>query len=144
MVRHSVRSIFVAGALLAAHPILAAAIDGQVLDDVGAPVTGALITLVRADGLYSETVYSNNEGRFHLDTALDGELMLRARAPRFADAQQAVHLTTTGPAKAAFKMRRLTSPDEISYGLTASAQFKRLKFKSDKQRLSSNRQRTDT
>ena len=134
MVRHSIRSIFVAGALLAAHPILAAGIDGQVLDDVGAPVTGALITLVRADGLYSETVYSNNEGRFHLDTALDGELMLRARAPRFADAQQAVHLPTTGPAKAAFKMRRLTSPDEISYGLTASAQFKRLKFKSDKQR----------
>ena len=134
MLRRSVHSILVAGALLAAQSALAAGIDGQVLDDVDAPVTGALITLLRADGLYSETVYSDNKGRFHLDTALEGDLTLRARAPRFGDAQQVVHLLAAGTAKAAFKMRRLTSPDELSYGLTASAQFKRLKFKSETQR----------
>src|SRR6185503_16696559 len=134
MVRHSVQSILVAGALLSAHSILAAGIDGRVLDDVDAPVTGALITLVRPDGLYSETVYSDNEGRFHLDTALEGQLTLHARAPRFADAEQSVRLPAAGTATAAFKMRRLTSPDELSYGLTASAQFKRLNFKSESQR----------
>ena len=69
MVRDSVHSILVAGALLAAHSILAAGIDGQVLDDVDAPISGALITLIRADGLYSETVYSDNTGHFHLDTS---------------------------------------------------------------------------
>src|SRR5882724_10299600 len=121
MVRRSVHSILVAGALLAAQSALAAGIDGQVLDDVDAPVTGALITLLRADGLYTETVYSDNKGHFRLDTALEGDLTLRARAPRFGDAQQVVHLLATGTAKAAFKMRRLTSPDELSYGLTASA-----------------------
>src|SRR6185295_1201901 len=101
MVRHSVHSLVAVGALLAAHSILAAGIDGQVTDDVDAPITGALITLVRADGLYSETVYSNNAGRFHLDTALEGDLTLRARAPRFGDAQQKVNLTAKGTAKAA-------------------------------------------
>jgi len=134
MVRHSVHSILVAGALLAAHSVLAAGIDGQVLDDVDAPITGAMLTLVRADGLYSETVYSDNRGRFHLDTKLEGDLALRARAPRFADAQQKIHLTASATVNAAFKMQRLTSPDELSDGLTASAQFKRLKFKSEQQR----------
>src|SRR5262245_54358452 len=134
MVRRSVRSILAAGALLAAHSRLAAGVDGQVLDDVDAPITGALITLIRTDGLYSETVYSDNKGHFHLDTALEGDLALRARAPRFADAQQKVHLVASGTAEAAFKMRPLSSPDELSDGLTASAQFKRLKFKNETQR----------
>src|SRR5215471_15103190 len=135
MVRHTVHSLLIAGALLAARPILAAGIDGQVVDDVDAPITGAMVTLVRADGLYSETVYSQNDGRFHLDTALQGELKLRARAPRFADAEQNVYLLATGTVKAgSFKLRRVTLPDELSYGLTASAQFKRLNFKSEKQR----------
>src|SRR5512134_2821861 len=134
MFRHSVHSILVAGALLAAKSILAAGIDGQVVDDVDAPISGALITLIRGDGLYSETVYSDNKGRFHLDTALEGDLVVRARAPRFADAQQKIHLVATGTAEAAFKMQRLSSPDELSDGLTASAQFKRLKFKSETQR----------
>jgi len=134
MVRYSAYSLLVTGALLATHSILAAGVDGQVLDDVGAPLTGAMITLIRADGLYSETVYSDNAGRFRLDTALDGDLTLRARAPRFGDAQQVVHLLATGTAKADFKLRRLTSPDELSYALTGSAQFKRLKFKSEQQR----------
>ena len=134
MVRHSVHSILVAGALLAAHSVLAAGIDGQVLDDVDAPITGAMITLIRADALYSETVYSDNRGRFHLDTKLEGDLALRARAPRFGDAQQKIHLTASATVNAAFKMQRLTSPDELSDGLTASAQFKRLKFKSEQQR----------
>src|SRR5262245_65215049 len=133
MVRRSVHSILVAGALLAAHSSLAAGVDGQVLDDVDAPITGALITLTRADGLYSETVYSDNKGHFHLDTALEGDLALRARAPRFADSQQKIRLAATGTASAAFKMQRLSSPDELSDGLTASAQFKPLKFRSEQQ-----------
>src|SRR4029077_14915167 len=133
MVRHSCRLVLVARPLLAGQSILAAGIDGHIVDSDDAPIAGALITLIRADGLYSETVYSDNKGLFHLDTALDGDLTLRARAPRFGDAQQVVHLLAAGTAKADFKLRRLTSPDELSYALTGSAQFKRLKFKSEQQ-----------
>ncbi len=96
MVRYVGQLILVAGALLAGQSILAAGIDGQVVDGDDAPIAGAMITLTRADGLYSETVYSNNKGVFHLDTALEGKLMLRARAPRFADAQQTVDLSAKG------------------------------------------------
>lgn len=45
-----------------------------------------------------------------------------------------VDLHATATAEAAFAMRPLTSSDELSYGLTASAQFMRLKFKSETQR----------
>lgn len=134
MARFAARLIVVAGALLAGQSALAAAIDGKVVDGDDAPIAGALITMFRADNLYSETVYSDNKGQFHLDTALEGKLNLRARVPRFADAQQTVDLSAKGSAKAEFKMRRLTMPNELSDGLTGSAQFKRLKFKSDKQR----------
>lgn len=134
MLRHSSHLILLAVASLAAQTIRAAAIDGQIVDGVDAPITGAMITLFRADGLYSETVYSDNAGRFHLDTALDGELSLRARAPGFADAQQTVDLRAKAVATAAFTLRQLTSPQELSDGLTGSAQFKRLKFKSETQR----------
>jgi len=134
MVRQSCQWGVVVGALLAAQSILAAGIDGHVVDGDDAPLAGALITLIRADALYSETVYSDNKGRFHLDTALEGKLTLRARAPRFADAQQTVDLKTKRSANATFAMRRLTSPNELSDGLTGSAQFKRLKFKSETQR----------
>jgi virginiamycin B lyase len=134
MLRYARQLLLVAGALLTGQSILAAGIDGHVVDGDDAPIAGALITLFRADGLYSETVYSNEKGLFHLDTALAGKLTLRARAPRFADAQQTVDLGAKGGAKAAFAMRRLTAPNELSDGLTGSAQFKRLKFKSEQQR----------
>jgi streptogramin lyase len=134
MARYSIHAILAVGALLAAPSVLGASVAGQIVDDMDAPITGALITLTRADGLYSETVYSDNAGNFHLDTALEGALTLRARAPRFADATQTVDLRGTATARASFALRRLTSPDELSYGLTASAQFMRLKFKSETQR----------
>ena len=100
MVRYVGQLILVAGALLGAQSILAAGIDGQVVDGDDAPIAGAMITLFRADSLYSETVYSDNKGSFHLDTALEGDLTLRARAPRFVDAQQTIHLLAAGTAKA--------------------------------------------
>jgi len=134
MVRYAGQLILIAGALLGGQSILAAGIDGHVVDGDDAPIAGAMVTLFRADNLYSETVYSDNKGGFHLDTALDGKLTLRARAPRFADAQQSVDLTPKGSAKASFAMRRLTMPNELSDGLTGSAQFKRLKFKNEKQK----------
>lgn len=120
MVRYSIHAILCACALLAAHSLRAAGIDGQVLNDVDAPITGAMVILVRADGLYSETVYCDNKGSFHLDTALMGDLTLRARAPRFADAQQKVDLRATGTVRAAFKMQRLSSPDALSDPLPAA------------------------
>jgi hypothetical protein len=135
MARNSLHTtILAAGALLAAPSVLAASIDGQVVDEMDAPITGALITLSRPDGLYAETVYSDNAGNFHLETALEGELTLRARAPRFADETQTVDLRGTAMARASFALQRLITPNELSADMTASAQFMRLDFKSETQR----------
>ena len=79
MARYSIYAILAAGALLAAPLGLAAVVDGQVVDDTDAPITGALITLSRADGLYAETVYSDNAGNFRLETEL---AVAGARQPR--------------------------------------------------------------
>jgi DNA-binding beta-propeller fold protein YncE len=125
--------IVIAGTLLAVQTATAARIDGRVESTDGKAIRAALVTLVRADGLYSETVYSNDDGRFHLDTRLAGKLSLRARAPGFADGEQTIDVGVAGP-KVAFELRRLTTPREISDSLPASAQFTRLKFASETER----------
>ena len=120
--------LLIAGVLFFSQWALAASIDGRVRSEDGKAIRAALVTLIRADGLYSETVYSNDEGRYHLDTHLRGSLTLRARAPGFADAQQTMNLGESGSSGADFTLRRLTTAQEISDNLPASAHFTRLKF----------------
>ena len=53
-------------------PIAWATVD-QVADEDGKTIVGAIVTLTDKRGV-SESVYSNDKGRFRLATALDGEL----------------------------------------------------------------------
>ena len=51
--------LLIAGVLFFSQWALAASIDGRVRSEDGKAIRAALVTLIRADGLYSETVYSN-------------------------------------------------------------------------------------
>jgi len=134
MAMHNRHMILVLGALCAAPASDAASIEGHVRSSDDKPIRAALVTLFRADGLYSETVYSDDEGRFVLDTAIDGKPALRARSPGFGDAEQKLDLAPHGATRADLIMQRLTSSEEMSDSLPASAQFTRLKFVSKAQR----------
>lgn len=131
--RHLCLSVIVSTAL-AAQTSLAASVDGRVRSADGKAIRAALVTLFRADGLYSETVYSDDEGGFHLETSMAGALTLRARAPGHEDAQRTVEVGAEKGRSADFELRRLASTQEISDSLPPSAHFKRLSFKSEAER----------
>ena len=118
----------VAAAVLS-HPAESATVAGRVYGSDGKPIRGALLTLSSADGMTSETVYSDGEGNFRLETKLDGKLMLRARAPLDADATQRVDVPAgAGRIEPTFKLQRLTTAQSISDSLPASAHFARIKW----------------
>src|ERR1700730_1240757 len=111
------------------HSASSATLAGRIYSSDRIPVKGALVTLSSADSLVSETVYSDGAGRLRLETKLSGRLMLRARAPRDADAVQAVDVPIgVGRIENAFTLQRLTTAQELSNSLPASAHFARIKF----------------
>jgi virginiamycin B lyase len=122
-----------AAALAAASLTLAGAADAAILSgDVsrdGKPVRGALVTLMSADQLTHETVLSNSSGHYSLATQLSGDLTLRARAALSADATASIAVPTgAATLNRSFALRPLTTAQEISDSLPASAHFARIKF----------------
>jgi len=111
------------------HPADSATLAGRVYNSDGKPIRGALLTLSSADAMVSETVYSDGDGKFQLETKLYGQLTLRARAPLDADAVQALEVPAgAGRIERTLKLQRLTTAQSISDSLPASAHFARIKF----------------
>lgn len=127
-------TLLAAGALVAAAPAAAATLDGTVRDAGGAAVAGALVTATSADGLYAETVYSDQRGRFRLATQQRGPLSVRARKAYFADASQTVELPARGSRSVTFVLAPLTSPRLISESLPAASHFARIRFATAEQK----------
>jgi streptogramin lyase len=106
----------------------AATLKGDVrMDDK--PVRGALVTVFAADKMVSETVFTDMAGHYRLHTKLTGLLSLRARAPLAADSVANVDVSSPNvTVTQRFSLRRLTTPQEISDSLPASAHYARIKF----------------
>jgi streptogramin lyase len=64
----------------AGHPV-----SGTVRDSKGNPLAGAMVTLRDPARRYTETVYSDAEGKFRLWTEQTGKLEVRVRHPLFKD-----------------------------------------------------------
>lgn len=79
-------------ALLAAAPVSASVISGQLTNAEGEPVAGAIVRLTDVGAGVSESVYTDARGRYVLETGLTGELRLRFRAHYFADREEQVSL----------------------------------------------------
>jgi streptogramin lyase len=106
----------------------AGTVQGTVTDEGGAPVAGALLTLAAPDGLFSESVYSDRDGRFRLDTRQRGALRLRGRSPRFADSMREVRVEADGTVRVELRLRRLDTAQEISEHASAAAHFTRVRL----------------
>jgi streptogramin lyase len=121
-------------ALLAGTPLVlcggawAATVTGDVSSD-GKPLRGAMVTLFSEDGQTSETVFSNSAGQYRLQTRLSGHLSLRARAPLAADVSTRLDVPSSDAAlHQSIALKRLSTPQEISDSLPASAHAARVKF----------------
>src|SRR5260370_2753171 len=106
----------------------AATLSGDLTSD-GKPLRGALVTLISADKLTSETVLTDANGHYPLGTAVGGALRRRGRAPLSADATAEVKVPVGAQnVMQSLTLRRLTTPQEISDSLPASAHFSKIKF----------------
>jgi len=105
-------------------------ISGIVLAENGRAIVGAQITAIRSDGLYTETVYSNNKGHFLLDTVQKDALRIRARKLNFSDAYKDITLDERIPLSIKLELKQRESIVDISAGLTASGHFAMAQFDS--------------
>lgn len=114
---------------LLAMPAGAATISGKVTNSEDEPVAGALVRLSDVQAGRSESVYTDSDGQYLLDTKLNGELRLRVRSHYFADDQQMVRLKNNQDRLShSITLEKLNTDQAISDSLAASYHFNTLPF----------------
>lgn len=109
----------------------AATLEGAVTGADGAPIPVAMISVFRDDGLYLETVYSDQSGRYAMPTSLSGELTIRVRSPGFADMTETVTVGDRQTLKRDVRMRPIIDTQVLSDSLTGSSHFTRVRLPDD-------------
>lgn len=118
--------------MLFAGNVPAAIFSGTVITDDDASVAGALVTVFNEDATRKETVYTDQNGYYRIDTPFEGNLNVRVRTlfyedlskTFFANAQQNI----TYDAVLKSKKDKVTASET----LTASAHVATLKWQSEK------------
>lgn len=121
-------SLALVASILLTPPAGAAVIEGRVRGPNSTAIAGALVTVSSPDGLYAETVYSDAQGRFRLETEQTGLVTVRARKAYFADASQALELDARSNGRLDLLLAPLGSAQAISDSLSASAHYTRIRF----------------
>lgn len=116
-------------AVLATSPASAAMITGKLTNADGDAIAGAIVRLSNVQEGVSESVYSDGNGEYVLETELSGSLRLRFRAHYFADHEEQVILSATDEVlDKDVRMTLLEKEREISESLAASYHFNELPF----------------
>jgi streptogramin lyase len=118
---------------LTGTPANAARLTGIVVSQNGNLIQGAMVSLFDKKANRKTTVYSDQDGRFSLDSSLQGSAALRVRAPHFLDLSKDIDLSGDNPVEMILTIQSQQTPDEISDALTASAHIKKLQWH-DKER----------
>lgn len=106
----------------------AATLFGTIANPQGRAVAGAMVSLIDEPHNHKVTIYSDKKGRFALRTKMIGVVLMRVRAPSFADLTKELTLTQADQLNMSLALQPLRTPDEISDSLTASAHVKKLKW----------------
>lgn len=120
-------------AAAACLPAQAGTLTGTV-QSAGQPVAGAMVTAFDEAAKRRDTVYTDAAGRYTLRVDFAGKLNIRARAPYFQDATQAVALAAADSKAADFSLAKHSVAAELSASLTASAQLTKLPWQSHSSR----------
>jgi streptogramin lyase len=107
---------------------LGGTLAGSVKGASGQRIAGALVTVTDVPRGLSESVYSDASGRFSMQTQLSGRLVLRVRAPYFADLWRMLELLPEGRARQTLILQPMTAPQEIADSLPAAYHFVGLPF----------------
>ena len=107
---------------------MSATLTGRITNENGRPVPGVLVSLFNAEKDRKETVYSDAEGRYALQTDFTGALMMRARSLYFQDSASSINVEDDSSLIVDFTLKRLTSPQALSDSFSASAHSAQLKW----------------
>src|SRR6476661_4979718 len=114
--------------LLFAGTVQAATVEGTVTDAERRPVIAAMVSVRDETRGYYETVYTDATGHFHLATAQQGEVVLRARKLSYADASRPLRLEAGSSTTVDLSLTPLTDPADIADNLPPSAHFSKIPF----------------
>jgi streptogramin lyase len=114
--------------LFGASRAYAGTLAGTVKNEQGAPEAGVMVRATEAEGGNSEMVYTDGQGRFKLQTTLQGQLNIRLRAPYFQDLQDSINLKPADSLKRQYSLKKLFNAQEISDSLPAGYFFGNIPF----------------
>ncbi len=107
----------------------AGTLSGTIKNAEGTPQAGVMIRVTEAAGDgNSEMVYSDAQGRFKLQTTLQGKFSVRLRAPYYQDFQESIDLKSSAAMTRQYVLKNMTSAQEISDSLPAGYHFGQLPF----------------
>ena len=126
--RRAALTFMTGGLSLAPHVVLAALLTGVVTDESHRPVSGAMVTVQDAQRGVAESVFTDEKGRFLLDTELVGQLQLRVRTPYMQDLRTDVLLQQNVARDVKLALRSMKSDQEVSDSLPAAYHFGHISF----------------
>lgn len=84
--------LLLCGLICASSSLAAGTLTGTVGTIEGKPIAGAMVTIWNADKNRKESVYTDAEGKYVLNTSFAGKLQVRARTPYFKDVVKEIEL----------------------------------------------------
>ncbi len=110
-------------------------VSGHVTDNAGTPIAGAIISLQSNARGITDSVYSDQQGGYALESDLAGELQLRVRKRYFNDHTQALSFTATTNAKVEAKLSAVSDPQKLSDEHPALSHFSLIDFDENEKAL---------
>jgi streptogramin lyase len=111
-------------------PAVAGTFSGVITNAAGEPMHGVMVRVSSDNSHIAESVYSNANGVFRLDTVLAGTLSVRLRTPYSRDKTLEIELAEDGALHQALTMIPMDTDREISDSLPAGYHYGGLPFES--------------
>jgi len=104
---------------------------GVVKDDHSKPLKGVMVRVTNEASGVSESIFSDEKGRYALSTRLAGDVTVRFRLPYYQDETAKLKLIVGQPVKLPAVLKPMTDLEQISESLPSAYHFGNLAFDKD-------------
>jgi len=104
---------------------------GVVKDDQSKPLKGVMVRVTNETSGISESIFSDEKGRYALSTRLAGDVTVRFRLPYYQDETNKLTLIVGKPVKLQAVLKPMTDLEQISESLPSAYHFGNLAFDKD-------------
>ena len=114
-----------------------ALLTGVVEDDQSKPLNGVMVRVTNETSGISQSVFTDEKGRYELSTRLTGDVTVRFRLPYYKDETNKLMLTVGKSVEQQAVLKPMTDLDEISESLPSVYHFGKLAFDKDPKAINS-------